>query len=125
MEKGFIFSLVLAGLVGIFALNNGDKVTIDLFLTEVVISQALVIFISTFLGAIIIWFFGWIKNFRYKKRIKELNNTILEKEKEIDNKNIEIANKEEDFTRLLDTISEKDEQIRKLREKELENTDKD
>lgn len=125
MEKGFIFSLILAGLVGIFALNNGDKVTIDLFLTEVVISQALVIFISAFLGAIIVSFFGWIKGFRYRKRIKELNNRISDKEKEIDNKNIEISNKEEDFTRLLDTISEKDEQIGKLREKKLENTDKD
>lgn len=72
MEKGFILSLIFAGIVGIFALSNSEKVAIDLIFTKVEISQAIVIFISAFLGAIIVAILGWVKDLRMKREIKEL-----------------------------------------------------
>ncbi len=83
MKIGFIISLIFAGIVGLFALNNGGKVLIDLFFIEVEISQAIVIFISAFLGAIIAAILGWIKDFKSNKKIKELikENEKINKEK--------------------------------------------
>lgn len=86
MEKGFILSLIFAGIVGMFALNNSEKVAIDLIFTQVEMSQAIVIFISAFLGAIIVAFLGWVKNLKFKKEIKELNierNTIDEEKSKL------------------------------------------
>lgn len=84
MEKGFIFSLIFAALVGLFAVGNSDKVLIDLFFTEIEMSQAIVIFISALLGAIIVAFIGWVKTFKLKKEIKELHKKVesLENDKE-------------------------------------------
>ena len=87
MEKGFIISLIFAAIVGIFALNNSEKVFIDLFFTKIEMSQALVILISALLGAIIVAFFGWIKNLKFKKEIKELNKRM----NSLENNNAEIT----------------------------------
>ena len=114
MEKGFIISLIFAAIVGIFALNNSEKVFIDLFFTKVEMSQALVIFISALLGAIIVAFFGWIKNLKFKKEIKELNKRM----NSLENNNAEITSllkaKEKEIELLSDTdniIETKDEEI--------------
>lgn len=100
MEKGFILSLIIAAIVGIFALSNGERVEIDLIFTEVIMSQAIVIFISTFLGAIIVALLGWVKSWKYKRQIKELNKkiTMVEDEKR----------------QLNDIINTKEEQIKTL-----------
>lgn len=100
MEKGFIFSLILAGIVGIFALNNAEKVSVDLIFTTLEISQAIVIFISAFLGAIIVAFLGWVKDLKFKKEIKELNQ-----EKQII---------EEERNKLISQLQSKEEQIMSL-----------
>lgn len=100
MEKGFIISLIVAGLVGIFALSNGDKVEIDFIFTQVIMSQAIVIFISAFLGAIVVAVLGWVKDFRLKKEIKELNKRII--------------GFEEEKNRLEESIIKKEEQIKAL-----------
>lgn len=68
MEKSFIFSLIFAALVAIFALANADKVAINLLFTDVFISQAMVIFVSTILGAVIMALLGMFKSFKLKKR---------------------------------------------------------
>lgn len=83
MEKGFIFSLILAAIVGIFALSNAEKVSVDLIFTTVKISQAIIIFISAFLGAIIVAFLGWVKELKFKKEIKDLNQQkqVIEQER--------------------------------------------
>lgn len=100
MEKGFILSLIIAAIVGIFALSNGEKVEIDLIFTEVIMSQAIVIFISTFLGAVIVSLLSWVKSWKFKRQIKELNKkiTMIEDEKR----------------QLNDIISSKEEQIKTL-----------
>lgn len=76
MEKGFILSLIFAGIVGLFALNNSEKVAIDLIITKIEISQAIVIFISAFLGAIIVAILGWVKDLKFKKTIKDITKEI-------------------------------------------------
>ena len=106
MEKGFIISLILAGIVGLFALSNGEKVEIDFIFTQVIMSQAVVIFISAFLGAIIVAFLGWVKGFKLKKEIKELNKKII--------------GFEEEKKRLDDSIIKKEEQIKALYDKNTE-----
>ena len=84
MEKGFIFSLIFAAIVAVFALNNGDKVLIDFLFTKVEISQAIVIFASAILGAVTVSILGGVKNLKFKKEIKELNKKIdsIEEERE-------------------------------------------
>lgn len=106
MEKGFIISLILAGIVGLFALSNGEKVEIDFIFTQVIMSQAVVIFISAFLGAIIVAFLSWVKGFKLKKEIKELNKKII--------------GFEEEKKRLNDSIMKKEEQIKALYDKNTE-----
>ena len=76
MEKGFIFSLIFAAIVAVFALNNGDKVLIDFLFTKVEISQAIVIFASAILGAVTVSILGGVKHLKFKKEIKELNKKI-------------------------------------------------
>ncbi len=100
MEKGFIISLIIAVIVGIFAVSNGERVEVDLIFTRVYMSQAIVIFISTFLGAVIVAIIGWIKSWKYKKLIKELNKKI--------------TTLEDDKMRILQEVEKKEEQISTL-----------
>lgn len=76
MQKGFIFSLLFAILVAIFALKNANKVLIDFIFGKVSISQALVILISAILGAVIVAIIGSVRNFKLKKKVKKLNKKI-------------------------------------------------
>ena len=111
MEKGFIISLIIAALVGVFALSNGEYVEIDLIFTEVIMSQAIVIFISTFLGAIIVAFLGWMQGWKLKKQIKDLNKRI--------------STIEEEKLRLTEIIEKKEEQINTLYNRNTEIISKD
>ena len=112
MEKGFIISLIFAGIVGIFALSNSEKVAIDLIFTKLEMSQAIVIFVSAFLGAIIVAMLGWVKDLKYKKTIKDTKKELeaLKKEKEI--LQAELVNKEKDI--LITELEHKDVQIQQL-----------
>ena len=76
MEKGFILSLVFAAIIALFALNNSEKVLIDLFFTEVQLSQALIILVSTLFGAIIAAIFSGVRSLKLKKEIKHLNKLV-------------------------------------------------
>lgn len=91
MQLGFILSLVFAIVVTVFAIQNADSVLINFLFAEVEVSQALVIFISAALGAIIVTILGIIRQFKFKLKIKELNKKIknLEEEKDIFEKRIE------------------------------------
>lgn len=80
MEKGFILSLVFAAIIALFALNNSEKVLIDLFFTEVQLSQALIILGSTLFGAIIAAIFSGVRSLKLKKDIKHLNKMVSDSE---------------------------------------------
>lgn len=84
MEKGFIMSLIFAAIIAIFALANGEKVSIDLLLTKVEISQAIVIFISTLFGAVIVALLSTFETLKLRKEIRELRKAKEELEKTLD-----------------------------------------
>lgn len=103
MERGFIFSLIFAAIVAVFALNNGDKVLIDFLFTKVEISQAIIIFASAILGAVIVSILSTVKNLKIKKEIKELNKKIDSIEEQ--RKNLELLLEERGNE--IKTLSEK------------------
>ena len=105
MEKGFIFSLIFAAIVAVFALSNADKVLIDFLFTKVEISQAIVIFASAILGAVTVSILGGLKSFKFKREIKELNKKVDSMEKH--RKNLELL------------LEEKEEEIKILRDKDI------
>ncbi|MGM0395769.1 MAG: LapA family protein [Bacillota bacterium] len=76
MQKSFIFILVLAIIIGVFALSNSDVVEIDFVFTRVMLSQAIVIFISVLLGAAVATSFGVIREMNLKKQIKDQRNAL-------------------------------------------------
>lgn len=82
MEKGFIGALFFATIVAIFALKNGDKVLIDFLFAKVEVSQAIVIFASSILGAVTVAILGIMKGFKTKKEIRKLNKKIAAIESE-------------------------------------------
>jgi uncharacterized integral membrane protein len=76
MQINFILLLIVSILISIFAIQNGDTVSIDLFFFKQEMSQALVILASVGLGAltaVILSAFGKIKRLR---TIKSLNKKI-------------------------------------------------
>lgn len=107
MEKGFILSLIFAAIIAVFALKNGAKVPIDLFFTEVQMSQAIIILISALFGAIIAAAFSWVRSLKLNKKIKNLNHEISD---------LDVRNKElHELTYSKDQqINDKDEQIKTL-----------
>lgn len=121
MQKGFILSLVFAAIIAVFALNNSGKVLIDLFFTEIEMSQAIIIFISALLGAVIVAILGWVKSFKVKKESKdchkevnkieednkELRNLLTAKELELKIKEEELLAKEEEIKTLTSNFVEK------------------
>ncbi|EOD00661.1 LapA family protein [Caldisalinibacter kiritimatiensis] len=104
MQIGFIFSLVFAIIIAVFALQNGEVVSVDFLFASVEVSQAIVIFVSAALGAFIVSIMGVVRQVKLKlklkdqdKKIKEMSKTneeletrILELNKELEvNKSIE------------------------------------
>lgn len=84
MQAKFIFSLILAVLVAIFAIQNSAAVPVNFIVYHLEISQALIILISAIIGAIIAFSLGLMKQFN-------LNKTIKEKDKQIRNLEMSVA----------------------------------
>lgn len=76
MEKGFIVALIFAIIIAVFALNNAEKVMIDFIFTEVQLSQALVIFLSSILGAAVTAILGSVRNYKLSKETKEVGKEL-------------------------------------------------
>lgn len=72
MEKGFIIALIFAVIIAVFALNNGDIVRIDFLVTELEMSQAIVILGSSILGAVVVAVLSGVKNLKLKRENKEM-----------------------------------------------------
>lgn len=68
----FIISLIFAIIITIFAITNAEPVTINLIYQEVIASQALVIFVSAAIGAVIVSMLGIIKYIKLTMGIKKL-----------------------------------------------------
>lgn len=85
MQAGFIISLVFAIIVAVFALRNGSNVNIDFLFAKIQVSQAIVIFVSAALGAIIVTILGLVRHVKLTIKIKEQSKQIssLENEKQL------------------------------------------
>lgn len=97
MQKGFVIILILALIIGIFAISNSSVVTIDFIFTEVLLSQAIVIFICVLLGALVASIFGGIRQMSLKKDIKELKNKNKSLQLEIYELTEKLASNEDDI----------------------------
>lgn len=78
----FIISLVFAIIITAFAITNSEPVIINLFFYELTASQALVIFVSAALGAIIVTTLGlmrYIKLISEVKKLRKENETMINK----------------------------------------------
>lgn len=113
MEKSFILSLIFAAIVAVFALKNGDKVLIDFIFTKVEVSQAIVIFLSAILGAVVVAILSGVKNIKYKKEIRDLNKKIQSMEEENYNMKALLENRGEEITKLKKIIEELEEEMEK------------
>lgn len=71
----FIVGLVFAIIITIFALTNANPVVISLLFFKFTASQALVIFISAALGAVIATSLGLVNRIKLKGQIKVLRKT--------------------------------------------------
>jgi len=68
MRPRLIASLVLIGLLFVFAVQNAKTVEIDFFFWDLVVSRALLLFVVFVLGGIV----GWVLRasaIRHKKRV--------------------------------------------------------
>ncbi len=63
MRIGFIISLIFAIVVAIFGIQNSTIISVNFFSANISISLALIIFISTIIGAIIVTLLGLKKEF--------------------------------------------------------------
>lgn len=98
MQKGFILILVLAIIIGIFAISNNALVPINFIFTKVLLSQAIVIFACVLLGAILASVFGGIRQMSLNKTIRQIKT-----EKET---------LQDEVYELQEVIREKDEEMR-------------
>jgi uncharacterized integral membrane protein len=76
MQVSFILLLIVSIFIAIFAIQNGETVSIDLFFLKTEMSQALVILASVGLGAlvaVVLSTFGKVKRLR---EIKSLNKRV-------------------------------------------------
>lgn len=72
MRIGFIISLIFALIVAIFGIQNAEVISVNFFFTKINISLALIIFISTIIGAIIVTLLGLKKEFILSRSNREL-----------------------------------------------------
>ncbi|KDR93962.1 Protein of unknown function [Peptoclostridium litorale DSM 5388] len=91
MQFGFIFSLLFAIFVAVFAVMNSDVVTIQFLWKEYQLSQSVVILISATFGALVTFFISLFSKMKYGMKSRENKNKISGLEKNI--KGLEEANK--------------------------------
>lgn len=106
MEKWFVISLVIAIIIGAFAISNSEVVEIDLIFTTLEVSQAIVIFISALLGAFVVVILESIRVWKLKRKIKELekNRSIMEEEN--DKLSVIIEQKDKEIYQLDNIVEE-------------------
>lgn len=123
MQIGFIVILIIAIFVAIFAIQNGDMVSLDLFLTKVNLPLAVVIMACIILGAVIVLILGTTRQFKNRSETKEMKNKLktLEGDRILADNNIksmetEIQTLMENNSSLISKISELEERNKKQSE---------
>lgn len=77
MQKNIIIILILSIFIAIFAILNAGAVPVNLIVTTVEISAALVILISACFGAVIVFVFDTMTKRKLRKVIKEHEKNIV------------------------------------------------
>ena len=77
MQKNIIIILILSIFVAIFAILNAAAMPVNLIVTTIEISAALIILISACLGAIIVFVFDTMTKRNLRKIIKEHEKNIV------------------------------------------------
>lgn len=92
MQVTFIFSLIFAVLVAVFAVLNPGTVTINVLFAKFQTSQAVVILFSAFLGAILVYLLDLVKKIKSglknkdnEKKVKSLTEETEKLTKEVEN----------------------------------------
>lgn len=85
IQLNFIIGLVLAIIITIFALTNANPVVINLFFYQFQSSEALIIFISAALGAVIVASLGLVNHVKLKSEVKALRKANDELSAKIQN----------------------------------------
>lgn len=83
MQVYIVLILIFAIIITLFALFNSVVVPVSLLFFEVEVSLALVIVVSTLIGAVLIALIGTVRKIKSGKEIKELNKKSTELEKQI------------------------------------------
>ena len=114
MEKGFIVSIIFAGVIALFALSNSAKVPIDLFFTEVKISQAIVILVSTLFGAIIAAILAGVRSLKLKKEVKQLKQVVADSDNQLKTSYESLEEEKKRLETLVDSLEKDKQELRVL-----------
>jgi uncharacterized integral membrane protein len=76
MQKQFVFLLIVAILVAIFAITNAEVVAVRLFFWTFELSGSLLILISVALGALLVVLLNAVTWIKQRNTIKDLNRQL-------------------------------------------------
>ena len=116
MQLTYIFALIFALVVAVFALLNAQPVTVDFAFNEFQISLALVILISAFAGAIILGFMGLFRQVKEGFKFRDMNVRIKKLEEQLKETGDKLAIAGAELEVAKAGLVEKDERIRILAE---------
>lgn len=90
----FLVSLLFAIIITIFALTNANPVVINMLFYKFEASQALIIFISAALGAVIVASLGLVNHIKLKSQIKTLHKANVDLTAKINNLSAELKSEQ-------------------------------
>ncbi|WP_313340796.1 lipopolysaccharide assembly protein LapA domain-containing protein [Sedimentibacter sp.] len=119
MQIGFIVVLIIAIFVAIFSIQNGDIVSLDLFLARVDMPLAVIIMVCIIIGAVLVLALGTTRQFKKRSESKEMKNKLktLEGDKMLADKTVK------DLQQEIQGITEKNNELL-LKISELEENSK-
>lgn len=106
MQVGFIFILIIAIFIAIFAIQNGTPVPVDLFFARYEMPLAVIMMICLILGAVIVLILGTTRQFKKRSEQKELANKIKTFETEKAQHDISVKALESEKQNLIKTNEE-------------------
>lgn len=107
MQIGFIVVLIIAIFVAIFSIQNGDLVSLDLFLARVDMPLAVIIMVCIIIGAVLVLALGTTRQFKKRSESKELKNKI----KTLENDKILVDKTVNDLQQEIQTLTEKNNEL--------------
>ncbi|ABS42383.1 LapA family protein [Clostridium botulinum] len=111
MRNGFVFSLVMALIVAIFAIQNAVAIPIKILLWQINFSLAIIILFSAVIGAVI----TGITGIKKERAIKKQNKDLLNKIEELKKANVDLLDRLEK----LSSDSKDEHYIKDLEDKEI------